>query len=213
VFRDEQRTLLRIPDRVGDEKTYWDEHATTLEELAGETWSGDVLAQLLRRERTWAWWTQTRVFDRTGLASEKAPADIDVTQLRSVQRRNLFWKNMTLVVIPPRETNAQDVVCKWAGLDTEQVPDAIWTAPDGLVTWDTERIVAWCQEKEAWSDPRSLSEQPAETILLLHDADIFCAMPSNMADAAWAALVALAERWGISVTTASPDFAWVRSAR
>ncbi len=206
---DGERASLGIPDRLGDGRPWRaGDSFPTLEEIAGESWSADVLAQLLPADRAWAWWTRTETYRLSGLPTTAAPAAVNHRTLAEVVARRLFFKRMTLAIIPAGRTREQDIVREYADVDTEQVPDHIWTSPDGADTWDIEQIVTWCGDPAQWTDAASAARQPAERIIAIFDNQISCAVALAGARAAMARLEALAATWRLRLIEGPAEYAW-----
>ena len=201
-------TYLGIPDRLGDGGLRRaDDSFPTLEQIAGEGWSAEILRQLLSEQRAWAWWTRTEAYGGSRLPAQRAPDRIDPSTLTSVVARRWLLQGMTLAFVPAKDAPARDTVLEWAGADTEQTPDVIWTAPDDG-QWDVNEIMSWCREAAAWTDAASARQQPAERILVLFDGRICCALPSTAAASTIARLGDLAARWRLSVIPGPSEYAW-----
>ncbi|HXU81322.1 MAG TPA: hypothetical protein VN914_07990 [Polyangia bacterium] len=212
VLSDGERTYLGVFDRLGDGRSYPASGTVpTLEEIGGDDWSGEVLAQLLPAERVWAWWTRTAVHRNTGLGGERAPAAVDVSTISRPLVRRLLLERMTLAILPAADSGAQASVLEWAGVDTD-LAEQVWTAPDGA-RWNLDEIVSWCQVPEQWRDRSSVTRQPAERIVTLFDSQIFCALAPPAAKEAMKRLETLARRWGLRVVPGPPEYAWVAPLR
>src|ERR1044071_1078426 len=97
---DGDHTFIGIPDRLGDGRPYRDgDTYPTLEEIGGEDWSAELLAEGLPRERAWAWWTRTEVYRDSQLPQTAAPAVVDPRGLASVVAQRLFLRRMTLAIL------------------------------------------------------------------------------------------------------------------
>jgi hypothetical protein len=162
-----ERTLLGIFDPLGNGADL--PGGPTLDEIGAEDWSGQVLAQLLPAQRTWAWCTQTSVYRKSGIEGRRAPKSIELSQVREPLAESLMLKRMTLAVVPPAAPTARSAVLKWAALDTEQIADHLWTAPDSIAPWDIEEIMAWCLDSQRWGNPGTLASHPAERIITMFD--------------------------------------------
>lgn len=202
VSRGAARTLLAVPDRLGDGHAWRDLTAPSLEEVAGDGWAAAVLSILLPADRAWAWWTARQVLRDAQLPTARAAHDVALGDLDDTVRfrSSMWWRGMALAIVPP-SAPVQRVVRDWAGRDSE-VPEQVWTAPPGAARWNTDVIVAWCRSPERWSDSASIEEQPAGRLLLLFDGCIRCALPPEEAGAALEGLAALAARWGLSTVEA-----------
>lgn len=192
-------TYMGIPDRLGTGRPYQvNDSFRTLEEIGGDEWSAAILQQLLPPERAWAWWTRNEVYKSAHLPTNRAGDVVDPQALSHVVVRRLLLEQMTLAFVPSKDRASQETVAEWAGLDTEQVPDQIWTAPDAP-RWNTDAIVSWCRDEDQWSDAKTVPHQPAERIIILFDQLIFCALPDRAAAPVIARLGELACRWMLSV--------------
>ena len=201
-------TYLGIPDRLGDGRPRRaDDTFTTLEEIAGEDWSAAILRELLVDARVWAWCTRTEAYKASRLPAERAPDRVNPRTLAGVVTRRWLLQGMTLAFVPAQDAAARDTVLEWAGADSEQIPDVIWTAPDDG-EWDPETIMSWCREPAAWTDAASARQQPAERIVILFDGRICCALRSAAATPTIARLGALAARWRLSVIPGPKEYAW-----
>jgi hypothetical protein len=209
VHRAAERTFLGIPDRLGAGGSYRDLEAPSLEQVAGDGWSEELLGRLLPRRRPWAWWTRGAVVKQAGLPSTAAPRRIDLRTIAATCSRRFRLRGTGLVIVPPAATSDQELVLAWADQDTEEIPDHLWSAPDGLDEWNTDEIARWCSERAAWSDPSSLAGLPAERVLSMFDGYVFVALAPPATEEAVAALGALADRWGIAVGAGRPEYAWV----
>jgi hypothetical protein len=208
------RTYLGIFDRLGDGRApHRADSGPALEEIGGEEWTTDVLTRLLPSQRTWAWWTQTAVYRKSGLDGRRAPRSVDVSRLSEVLVESLVLKRMSLALIPPGAVEARSAVSNWAAWDTEQIPDHIWTAPDGTVTWDLEQIAAWCLDPKQWGNLRSAASQPAERIVTMFDGQIHCTMTPPTAHESMHALDALARQWGLKIVAGPTEYAWAAPRR
>ena len=54
VHRTAHRVFIGAPDRLGSGSEYRNLEAPSLEEVAGEGWSAQVLARMLPADRAWA---------------------------------------------------------------------------------------------------------------------------------------------------------------
>jgi hypothetical protein len=201
-------TYLGIPDRLGTGRPYQiNDSFRTLEEIGGDDWSAAILQQLLPSDRTWAWWTRNEVYKSTHLPTNRAGDVVNHRTLSHVVVRRLLREQMTLAFVPSQDRASQMTVAEWAGLDTEQVPDQIWTAPD-VPQWNTDAIVSWCRDEDQWPDAKTVPHQPAERIVTLFDQLIFCALPDRAAALVRSGLKDLGIRWGLSVIPGPTEYAW-----
>lgn len=206
---DGDRAWLGIPDRLGEGRPYrLGDSFPTLEEIAGENWSAEVLAQLLPPDRAWAWWTRTEFYRLSGLPTMAAPAVVDLRKSADVVTHRLLLKRMTLAIIPPGRAREQDAVREYAGVDTEHEPDQIWTSPDGADTWDLQEIVGFCKNPAKWTDARSAAQQRAERIVVMFDNEICCASTAAAARLALQRIEALAATWRLRVIQGPDEYAW-----
>jgi len=206
-------TYLGIPDRLGT-GALWTSGDTfpTLQEVAGDDWSGAVLGAVLPGDRAWAWWTRSEVYHSTKLPTTSAPDEIDPGALDRVVARRMRPDGGTLAFVPPRDSASQEIVVHWAGSDVEEVPDHLWTGPDAT-RWNSDAIVAWCRDPARWSDPTVAPLQPAERIVTLFDNEIFWAGPALAAEVAGRRFEELATRWGLSIVDGPLEYAWPRPAK
>ena len=210
IRRDADRVYLGIPDYLGASLSSPVLGTTpSLEEVAGEEWTADVLRVLLPADRVWAWCTQSSIYRRSGLPTTKAPPLIEPSRLASVVSRCRLFHPSILAFVPATVPGAQETVLKWAGVDTEQIPDHIWVSPAGDCQWTTDQILDWCEDPAQWTKLASVAQQPAERLLVLFDRQISCSLLSSAADTAWAGLVQLATRWQLSVVEGRAEAAWV----
>jgi hypothetical protein len=210
VYKSGERTFIGIPDRLGDGQRYREVgRIPSLEEVCGDEWSSELLSRLLPTERAWAWWTRTEVFQETHLPSASAPALLDLRALTGVRSRRLFLRRMTLAIIPRDRAEEQKHVLQWAGQDTEQIPDHIWTAPNGIEMWDVKHIISWCSHRSMWSNPALVAQQPAERILVMFDGYVFCALTPEEGERAIGELSRLAESWKLHLIPGAAEYAWI----
>ena len=167
-----------------------------------------MLEVLLPKDRVWAWWTRTDTYARAGLPTAPASREVNRLAIAEVVVRRWLWRGHTLALIPPVRPREQGLVRHWAAYDTEQTPDHIWTAPDGIERWDFDAIAAWCSERGAWGDSRTIASQPAERIVTSFDGQIFCATASATAARLLQSLEDLARAWGLGVIAGLPRDAW-----
>ena len=205
---DSGRTFIGIPDHLGDGQLLragddW----PPLEDMCGEDWSKAVLAQLLPRERAWAWWTRTALYRKTNLATVSVPDTVDLANLQRLETRSLLLRRMTLAIVPANDQSAQDDVLYWAGADTEQIPDHIWTAPS-TPTWNVDHVVSWCDDPAAWTDRQATARQAAERVVTMFDRRICCAVSADAADEIMRQLSVLADRWHLRVISGPSEYAW-----
>jgi hypothetical protein len=209
LITDRDRAVIGIPDRLGTGRLYQPgDSFPTLEEIAGEDWSAEVLGELLPTDRAWAWWTRTEMVRLSGLSGGRAAAAINHRTLDHVVTHRLLLKGMTLAVVPAGHGREQNVVREYADVDTEQVPDHIWTSPDEPDTWQIDEIVAWCDDPAQWTDRASAARQPAERIVAMFDNQISCALATVGAQAAMARLETLARRWRLRLIAGPAEYAW-----
>jgi hypothetical protein len=121
---------------------------------------------------------------------------------------SLLLKRMTLAIAPPMAAEARAAVVEWAAVDTEQIPDHVWTAPDGAVSWDLEEVVGWCLDPKRWGNVGALASQPAERIVTMFDGQIFCALAPPAAEKTMKQLESLVRGWGVRVIPGPPEYAW-----
>jgi hypothetical protein len=208
VHRTADRVFIGAPDRLGSGVEYRDPEAPSLEEVAGDRWSAQVLACMLPVDRPWAWWATSETVRSSGIPVRVAAASVDLPALAMAQCHKMLRIGMSLVVVPARQDHDQKKVLEWSGADSEQV-EHIWTAPAGRSTWEIREILDWCRDEQTWRDPRSVPGQPAERIQTTFDGYHFLSVPVGEGAAVLEALEHLAREWGIDLVTGSPDHAWV----
>lgn len=201
-------TYVGIPDRLGSGAAWRiDESFPTLEEVVGDDWSSAILREILPLDRVWAWWGGTDIYKSTRLPTNDASDVVDPGTLVGVVTRRLPLERRTLAFVPARDLPSQQTVIMWAGGDTEQTPDHIWTAFNDR-PWNTDAIVRWCRDPGQWSDATTVPHQPAERIVTLFDQQIFCALASDAAAPVVARLGDLAARWKLSIISGPSEYAW-----
>lgn len=210
-----RHTLIGLPQRLGGGKlptreTY--DLFPPMEAIVGDNWLSQCLGILLPRPAAWVWWVPSRREGLTRLAPAAMPAVIALQTLDHILSRRWFRRGMTLAIVPPARVDAQNLVLEWAGVDTEQAPEFLFTAPASLGTWDSKSISDWCLDRSAWRDPDSLAAIPAERIAVLFDGDLYCAFPPDHATAVRQELQGLATRWGLRMISGPAELAWPTSA-
>src|SRR5262245_18639673 len=117
-------TCIGIPDRLGAGHLWQASDAwPTLEEIAGEDWMEAVLRQVLPADRTWMWWTRSELYRQTKLPATKANKQVDLNGLADVVIRQFLVRRMTACFLPPVAVEPRGVLLRWAGTDTEQIPE------------------------------------------------------------------------------------------
>lgn len=207
----DRHTLIGLPQRLGDgvlptRETY--DLFPPLESVVGDDWLSRCLAVLLPRPAVWAWWAPSRREGPGWLAPAAMPAVIALKALDHTLSRRWFWRGMTLVIVPPKRADDQNLVLEWAGVDTEQAPEFIFTAPTSLESWNSKSISDWCLDRSAWRNPDSLAAIPAERIVVLFDGDAYCALLTEQAMSVRQDLSNLATRWGLRVIPGPAELAW-----
>lgn len=209
VRRDAERTYLGIPDYLGEANARPVLGTTpSLEEVAGDQSTADILRVLLPFDRAWAWCTQSSIFRRSGLATAKAPAVVTPASLRAVVSRSRLFHSTTLAFVPGDAREPQETVITWSGTDTEQIPDHIWVAPAVSPPWHVDDMMDWCEDPARWTDLDSVQRQPAERLLVLFDRQISCSVPASTADQITSDLVVLATKWKLSVVEGRAEDVW-----
>lgn len=203
--------LVGLPQRLGDgalptRATY--DRFPSLETIAGSDWLSQALGVLLPTDLAWAWWTPARNPGLAGLGRGVLPRVVVLASLDRVLGRTWHWRGQTLAILPPGASEAQSLVLEWAGIDTEQGPELLLTAPPQLANWDSESIRAWCVDRSAWRDPAAVARLPAERLVVLFDGDAYCALPAEGAPALHESLSRLAARWGLRVIPGPLGMAW-----
>ena len=204
------RTLLAIPDRVRRAGAHADSFVT-LEEKVGDEWLAALLRRLMPKDRPWAWWTRNEVFKNSKLEAKRGPDRVDAWATHEVLRRNVWTRQMSLCFVPANSDGAQRAVLEWSGVDTEQVPDHLWTAPDGQDEWDLDAITEWCSDARRWKDPACAIEQRAERIVTLFDGHVYCVLEQEAAARALQELSELARAWSVTVERGEASDAWILS--
>jgi hypothetical protein len=205
-----ERWFVGIPPRLGSSAGARDVAAPTLEQRGGDDWLREILTCLLPRERPWAWWLRNDVLRQTQLETARAPAHLTATDLTAPMRRNRWLRQMSLLLIPAQHTPAQDCTLDWAGMDTEHIPEHVWTLPDAPdAGWDLDRIATWCSESQGWRSAAQAAAQPAERVLTLFDGYTYCTLSREAGDRARQVLTALAARWGLELIAGPGADAWV----
>jgi hypothetical protein len=118
--------LLGLPQRLGDgelPRRQDFDRFLPLEAVAGADWLEQILGLLLPRGLAWAWWLPTRSPVLRQLSPGPLPDAVNLRSLDHVQCKRWFWRGMSLALIPPRYTQAQDLLVQSAGADTEQMPE------------------------------------------------------------------------------------------
>ena len=209
IRRETDRVYIGIPDYLGDGRPGTVLGTTpSLEEVAGDEWTAEILRVLLPFDRTWAWCTQSSIFRRSGLRSTTAPAVVDPVRLEGVVSRSRLLRPTTLAFVPASTPAHQETVVTWAGADTEQIPDHIWVAPDLASRWHVDEILDWCEDPARWTNLASVSQRPAERLLILFDRQISCSVPAAADDDVMSSLGRLAARWTLTLVEGAVDFAW-----
>ena len=206
VDADPQCTFFGIPAYVHDPSAA-ESHFVTLEEIAGEQWSQSLLSRLLPGGAAWAWWTRTEVFRRSGLATGRAFESIDPAALREVQAQRFFWRGMTLAFIPAADSETQQRVLYWAGVDTEQSADQLWVARADE-QWQPSQMSAWCSDPTQWRQRRAAAAQPVQMLVIIFDSCFYCACPGQNAERVLAVLHGLAAQWQVQVVNDDAQRAW-----
>ena len=204
--------LIGIPARLGDGELYCSETFAAfpnLEEVVGEEWGGKVLSELLPANRPWAWWTRSEVIAKSGLRGSAAPTLLSITGLGQVLIKRLYFRRMSLAIVATQRSDQQALVREWAGLDTEHTPELIWSAPDGVDTWDVRFIIDWSRNRKLWQDPLPLIGRYAERLVMLFDGDIYCALSAAEGQSVLQRLGLLAAEWDLEVIPGPEDYAWV----
>jgi hypothetical protein len=202
---------LGLPQRLGDgglptRETY--DVFPPLEAVAGQDWLARVLAVLLPRTLTWAWWATSRPSGLERLSPGAMPAVVPLRSLDRVLTRSWFWRGVTLAIVPPSRPDAQGSVIDGAGVDTEHTPEFVLTAPVETATWDSGAISEWCRDRSAWAAPDSFSSLPAERAIVLFDGDVYCGLAAGSAPAVLRAVEELAATWSLDVIPGPAELAW-----
>ena len=201
-------TLLGIPERVrlaGAHAEPW----LTLEEKVGDEWLAELLGRLMPKDRPWAWWTRNEVFKNSKLEGKRAPDRVEPWSTTEVLRRNVWMRQMSLCLVPTNGDAAQRAALEWSGLDTEQIPDHLWTAPDGCGQWDLDAIASCCSDAGRWKDPTCAAEQSAERIVTLFDGHVYCVLEQSGAERALHEFNELARTWSVTVEWGDASDAWI----
>jgi hypothetical protein len=157
-----ERLWLGIPDHLADGGGDTDvAKLPTLEERCGESWSQQLLRVLLPQDRAWAWWTRNAIFRRSKLSAANAPERVFPQRAVQVLRRNVWMHQMSLCLIPSADALAQQAVLDWAGVDTEQIPDHLWSAAANEREWDLEQISAWYRARAGRTRSPLLRSRPS----------------------------------------------------
>lgn len=114
---------------------------------------------------------------------------------------------MTLAMIPPAAA-CQQPVLEWAGKNTEQIADLLWTAAGPDREWRTGELVASCLNGTFRESPRVALGQVAERVLVLHESYVRCALSPSAADVAQEKLRTLAGEWGIDLAPDPAEATW-----
>lgn len=204
-----QWTCFGIPERLGDGRVWKAADAwPTLEEIAGEDWTGSILQQLLPVDRTWMWWTRSELYRQAKIPTAKASDRFESQALTKVAARKFHLRGMTASFLPPTAVEARGALLYWAGADTEPIPDHIWAARSPSVTWDVDQIAGWCAHRDRWSDPETLPTDVVGRAVTMFDGQISCAVPTIEVEAAMRALSHLATQWRLRIISGHPEYAW-----
>ncbi len=202
-------TCLGIPERLGDGRSWQaTDRWPTLEEVAGEDWTGSILQQLLPVDRTWMWWTRSDLYRQTNLPTTKAKSRVESQTLAEVVAHKFHLRGMTAAFFPPAKTEERRALLYWAGADTEPVPDHIRTARSTSVVWDVDQIAGWCADRDRWSNPDALPTEVVGRAVTMFDGQIWCAVPPDEVDEAMRGLTHLATQWGLRIISGPLAYAW-----
>lgn len=211
IAREGSRVFIGIPARLGRPHSTPAVENAHLEEQVGEEWLVELLLCLMPQDRAWAWWTGSEAFTQTKLSYGEAPSRVVPSSIDQVLRHNVALRHMTLSLIPAG-SEAQEQVLDRTGLDSEHVPDHLWTAPDRDDVWELEEIVSWCRHPKDWKSTSATAAQKAERIVTVFGDYVFCMVSQEAAEPLQQALTELAESWGLTVVEGKPEHAW-HSAR
>jgi hypothetical protein len=120
---------------------------------------------------------------------------------------------MSLIAVPPNDAANQRKLLAWAGADTEQVADQLWTAPDGEAAWELDDIAGWCLDPRRWADPAEVVTRPVERVVTLSGGYVYCAVARGVGEQLRGDLEALATGWGLEVIAGAEQDAWVDEGR
>ncbi len=173
--------------------------------------AGGIAGYTMPSNRPWAWWTRNEVFKNSKLEAKRASDRVTPWSTPEVLLRSVWMRQMSLCFVPANSEAAQRAVLEWSGVDTEQVPDHLWTAPDGQAEWDLDAIAGWCSHAERWKDPACAVEQRAERIVTLFDGHVYGMLDREAAGRALQELTELASLWSITVEWGEASDAWTLS--
>jgi len=202
-------TCMGIPDRLGDGLPWragdsW----KSLEEIAGEDWTGSVLERLLPPDRLWMWSTRSELYRQTGLPKGKAQALVDSTALKEVVTHQVRLRQMTIAFFPPTCVEERRKVSYWAGADTEHIPDHLWASAAPPTIWELDDLVRWCGDSKLWTDPDTLPSGGVGRAVTMFDGQLSCAVLPSEADEVIRGLGEIAEQWHLRVIPGPTEYSW-----
>jgi hypothetical protein len=115
---------------------------------------------------------------------------------------------MTLAIIPAR-SREQEAVLEWAGQDTEEIADVIWTSAGSNSIWNLADMIEGIRSETWLRAPRTVLYEVVARMLVLRDGYIHCAMSPDAGSVAFEDLLAVANEWGIRVIAGAAEYAWV----
>jgi hypothetical protein len=113
---------------------------------------------------------------------------------------------MTLVIVPPIAAE-QKRVLYWAGQDTDQIADVLFTARAMDSEWRTSELVERCLDQRWRADPGGSLEM-VERVVVLADGYTHCGVRSTSTPDIFRDLQRLADGWNVAVVSGREDLAW-----
>lgn len=208
---------LGIPQRLGDGKLYTHnsyQASPSLDEVVGDVWCPSILAKLIGNAGFAAWWTTTKMLQKSGL-SDHAPAalpdqlDLDDPGGRLFVTKSLIPRTKTMVAADLSDGELVALLTQWSGIDTEFDIEFFVMAPGNGGLWEIAPIRHWCGSKKQWSHPEKLIPGRADRVISLYDGDIYCALPEAAAEIAVQSLTDLAQSWQLSVIPGPEHYSWL----
>jgi hypothetical protein len=154
----------------------------------------------------WGWWTRSEVLRASGLRAESSPEVVQLENVRALARKSVFLRQMALVIVPPIAAE-QKRVLTWAGQDTDQIADVLFTARAMDSEWRTSELVERCLDRRWRADPGGSLEM-VERVVVLADGYTHCGVRSTSAPDILRDLQRLADGWNVAVVSGREDLAW-----
>lgn len=203
-------------DRLGDAPVEQLVDGPCLESLGVASWRSQVLDYLIPVERPVMLHLSAATWKFSAISRTEDPG-------RSAWAQGVRWRhersNSVVAAFPASDptfaipashlAQARTEIFQSLGYDDERLPEFVFLPQGRFDAGNDAMLCRWCAARDMWCDPSLLIPERAAGVFALSDGWLHIAVELYSAPAVLAGIAALADRWGVRLTSRSAEYAWL----